>query len=142
MKVEDTIQYLYDNHPSLFQERWQCLNHLFCVIGNGYEWENGELVTKCANTKKYKPKLNHEGRAVQRKVEDQTMGGLKEVNISFYPIYDGHSFLTNPPEDIKDDWREALEETKILVLTYPVRDAEYVKAENARFIESIIKKNS
>jgi hypothetical protein len=44
MKYEETIQSMYDLYPSLFQTRWQALNQLFCVIGNGYDWINGELV--------------------------------------------------------------------------------------------------
>lgn len=43
MTLELTIQHLFDTYPTLFKERADCLNHLFCVIGNGYEWKNGEL---------------------------------------------------------------------------------------------------
>ena len=44
MNVELTIQAMFDDYPTLFKERSDCLNQLFCVIGNGYEWYNGELV--------------------------------------------------------------------------------------------------
>lgn len=44
MNVELTIQSMFDDYPTLFKDRADCLNHLFCVIGNGYEWINGELV--------------------------------------------------------------------------------------------------
>ena len=44
MNVELTIQSMFDNYPTLFKERSDCLNHLFCAIGNGYFWESGELV--------------------------------------------------------------------------------------------------
>lgn len=44
MKFEETIQSMFDRSPMLFTERWQCLDHLFLVIGNGYEWSNGQLV--------------------------------------------------------------------------------------------------
>ena len=44
MNVELTIQDMFDEYPTLFKERADCLNHLFCTIGNGYEWVNGELV--------------------------------------------------------------------------------------------------
>ena len=46
MKVEQTIQLMTDNYPSIFYNRQTCLNHLFCVIGNGYKWVNGELVNE------------------------------------------------------------------------------------------------
>jgi hypothetical protein len=45
MNVELTIQTMFDNYPTLFKERSDCLNQLFCTIGNGYEWYNGELVS-------------------------------------------------------------------------------------------------
>ena len=44
MNIELTIQNMFDEYPTLFKERADCLNHLFCTIGNGYEWVNGELV--------------------------------------------------------------------------------------------------
>ena len=44
MELELTIQQMFDESPTLFKERSDCLDHLFCCIGNGYEWENGELV--------------------------------------------------------------------------------------------------
>lgn len=65
MNLENTIQYMYDNYPSLFQERWQALNQLFCVIGNGYEWEGGELVSK-EDTKEYAITLDANGKAQPR----------------------------------------------------------------------------
>ena len=44
MNVELTIQKMFDDYPDLFITRQNCLDHLFCVIGNGYEWnKKGEL---------------------------------------------------------------------------------------------------
>ena len=44
MTLELTIQKLFNNYPSLYKERADCLDQLFVCIGNGYTWENGELV--------------------------------------------------------------------------------------------------
>lgn len=44
MTVETTIQRMFDNYPDLFATRKDCYNHLFCVIGNGYEWKRGQIV--------------------------------------------------------------------------------------------------
>lgn len=44
MKVELTIQDMFDRYPTLFKERADCLDHLFICIGNGFKWKNGELV--------------------------------------------------------------------------------------------------
>ena len=45
MNVELTIQEMYNEYPTLFIDRVDALNHLFCTIGNGYDWKNGELVS-------------------------------------------------------------------------------------------------
>lgn len=50
MKLELTIQDMFNNYPTLFKERSDCLDHLFCTIGNGYHWHNGEL---CSNDDDY-----------------------------------------------------------------------------------------
>ena len=44
MTLELTIQAMFDEQPMRFKERADCLNHLFCLVGNGYQWKNGELV--------------------------------------------------------------------------------------------------
>ena len=45
MKPERTLQRMYDKYPELFPVRQRALNHLFCVIGNGYSWYKGEVVS-------------------------------------------------------------------------------------------------
>ncbi len=44
MKVKDTVKSCLLNYPTLFDCRINVFIHLFACIGNGYEWENGELV--------------------------------------------------------------------------------------------------
>ena len=43
MNAQDCIKQMIVEYPSLFPSRENCLDHLFLVIGNGYEWEDGEL---------------------------------------------------------------------------------------------------
>lgn len=43
MTLELTIQSMFDHYPLIFQTRFDCLNHLFCTLGNGLDWEDGEL---------------------------------------------------------------------------------------------------
>lgn len=57
MKPERTLQKMYDEYPQLFPSRQQALDHLFCVIGNGYEWVKGELVD-CKELYYYDSKLD------------------------------------------------------------------------------------
>ena len=45
MKPERTLQRMYNEYPKLFPVRQRALNHLFCVIGNGYSWYKGEVVS-------------------------------------------------------------------------------------------------
>lgn len=44
MTVETTIQQMFDEYPNLFSTRQECYDHLFCTIGNGYEWKRGQIV--------------------------------------------------------------------------------------------------
>lgn len=44
MKLEETIQFLYDFYPGLYSNRKQALDQMFCVNGNGFNWVNGQLV--------------------------------------------------------------------------------------------------
>lgn len=50
MNFEQQIYYSCAAYSSIHPNRAAALNHLFCVIGNGYEWANGELVEVCGDT--------------------------------------------------------------------------------------------
>lgn len=57
MTLEQTIQDMFDNYPDLFQERWECLDHLFCVLGTEYEWSKGQLLENGKQPTKYIDKI-------------------------------------------------------------------------------------
>lgn len=44
MNVVETIQTLLLNYPTLFKTRMNCLEHMFLVVGSGFDWVDGELV--------------------------------------------------------------------------------------------------
>ena len=44
MKVEDTLRECLLNFPTIYANALSVYAHWFCVVGNGYEWVNGELV--------------------------------------------------------------------------------------------------
>ena len=44
--VRDTVKSAIWQYPSLFHNRTEVLHHLFCVLGNGFDWEDGELVDR------------------------------------------------------------------------------------------------
>ena len=42
--VDKEVKRILLNYPMLYPNALTVYNQLFCVIGNGYEWKNGELV--------------------------------------------------------------------------------------------------
>ena len=175
MTVELTIQHMFDTYPGLFKERADCLDHLFCAIGNGYCWENGELVYYHLSKSEIKALESHlvDGKAFQHnklslraesqmyeqeriaegwyekhkeRYPDEDIEHLKEVrqktisklpddiyykepnrmkrwyfyiNIPGREYIDFHekfAYLFNYPENIKQDWKEAIEECKRLLI--------------------------
>ena len=60
MKLEQTIQYMYDFYPDLFPNRQHALNHLFLTIGNGMEWHEGQLIDRNFQNLDYKNEVMHE----------------------------------------------------------------------------------
>lgn len=44
MNYKKTVKQMLMMHSSITKSRLDADDHLFAVIGNGYEWENGELV--------------------------------------------------------------------------------------------------
>lgn len=135
MKLEHTIQHAFDYYPALFQKRQQVLDHLFCVIGNGYEWQDGELILNplCLDTPNkiphWKPILDNNKKAIQRKkdpYEDLNklkaeLYGKKYLKPHWYPIVKNYSYICNYPADIKADWLAGIEETKKLLRKAKIR---------------------
>ena len=131
MKAEDTLQYMTDFYPDIFPTRKHCLNQLFCVICNGYEWINGELVDK-NNKYEKRYKLRKSIKKAEFENEQAWIDNNKfytklyegeeskipwKYNFKWYPLYKDYAKLYNYPEDIKDDWKALLEECKQLLIT-------------------------
>lgn len=118
MRAEDTLQYMADFYPTLFRTRKHALNHLFCTIGNGYEWLNGELVEDGEYENRYKlrkpmKKAIFKNEDHWLKMHQLYIGINKEKGIEIPPEYQfkwsvpskEYSKLFNYPDDIKEDWR-------------------------------------
>ncbi len=128
MRFEDTIQYMYDFFPDLFYNRQKCLDHLFCVIGNGYEWVNGELISwqegflnrwqLVKSIEKAQPnyscKVNEQLKETEIKVLKIRGASDKVIGTKWYPI-SSHSAINNIPEDITKDWLAGVNECKELL---------------------------
>lgn len=108
MRYEESIQYCFDNYPILFPGRWQVLNQFFCVIGNGYKWENGELVAKeyPGEEKREEPTLPPDGRAYHhpRTIRLKLMAWYEEI----YKKLD--DYIPNPEDRIIKEGRFSGEE--------------------------------
>ena len=46
MTIKDTIKSMIIMCPRIFPTKLSVYNHLFLTIGNGYRWENGELISE------------------------------------------------------------------------------------------------
>jgi hypothetical protein len=127
MRAEDTLQFMMDFNGNLFWSRQQCLDHLFCTIGNGYEWENGELVEKDYDTKQMlsrwqliEPVKHAEPRQLavelnEIREEIQRRRGFKEIP-KWYPLSKEYSYLYNYPDNIKSDWLALIKECKQMLI--------------------------
>ena len=140
MTVETTMQKMFDEYPDLFSTRADCLDHLFCTIGDGYEWVHGQLVEcgtygetdendylnppmkRACQTDENIAKRRKENRELHDlKRENDLEDGLPDIGLydpdkrHWYPL-SKHSHIMNLPDDIRDDWREAANEClKMLV---------------------------
>jgi hypothetical protein len=114
MQAENTVQAYYDHYPDLFQTRAEVFDHLFCVIGNGFKWQNGELVPTVKND--MKPPLHRltYGKAVQHRKSDRYDRIMRRHELTraqrWYGIDNQYSALMTRPDDIKPDWLELSEE--------------------------------
>jgi hypothetical protein len=72
MNVNDTLRQMLYFFPTLYCSQAQTLEQLFIVIGNGYEWENGQLVTDYdyAVGEALRPHHDNADRALQQMLTD------------------------------------------------------------------------
>ena len=130
MTVETTIQRMFDRYPDLFSTRKECYNHLFCVIGNGYEWKRGQIV-ECGVDEEIEPLLiEEENRDYAAQASEHTVAKQSKENIArwndrkamypmayefkWYPLCE-FSLINEIPDDVKPDWKAAAEECKDLL---------------------------
>lgn len=130
MRAEDTLQFMADFYPSIFPCRRAALDHLFCTIGNGAEWVNGEIVYDDPKFYRYvlKEPVEKAVFAYDDSYVDPSLALARRIHKARGTEFDEeahkpfHSIrflsskeylkLYNPPEDIKDDWKALLEECK------------------------------
>ena len=126
MRAEDTLQFMMDFQSDLFYSRQKCLDHLFCTIGNGYDWVDGELVENSRDTKVLlsrwklvKPIEHAEPTKNVVEIGRIQADGWKRRGIEvpkWYPLSKNYSYLYNHPDDIKPDWKALIEECKQMLI--------------------------
>lgn len=127
LTAEDTLQMMADFYSDLFPTRKHALNHLFCVVGNGYEWIDGKLVDLDIGDLINRYRLiNHINHAEFRSENEwnrmhKIYSDLNELNgtgvpaeysFDWYPLSTKYSKIYTAPEDISSDWKELLDECK------------------------------
>ena len=112
MRAEDTLQYMMDFWGKIFPTRKHCLDHLFFTIGNGYEWVDGELVTKDSDFLdrwQLKEPIEYAKPAESVLATYYTRKRLlnidgKDIDDWLFKNLSKYSKIYNLPDDIKDDW--------------------------------------
>ena len=126
MRAEDTLQFMMDFQSDLFYNRQKCLDHLFCTIGNGYDWVDGELIENSRDTTillsrwQLTEPINH----AEPTLGVVTIGKIKEDMYNrrnlevpkWSTLSKKYSYLYNYPDDIKPDWKALLEECKQMLI--------------------------
>lgn len=110
MKVEHTIQLLFNEVPALAQTREDALSMLLLNVGNGYHWHEGQFKHKSTNISEEDIILEGGDKAKQVKEDPECarmLAGFRTSSYDFisliYPIF-------NAPKDIDDDWKQAIKE--------------------------------
>lgn len=100
MKVNSVLRNSLMMYPSLYTNKFQVYEHLFLVIGNGYEWVNGALVsddTKHPCTKK---------QAISKIMNWHVDYDIKES----FEISDAVRFLKNAANADESEYKKLAEE--------------------------------
>ena len=126
MRAEDTLQFMMDFQGNLFYNRQKCLDQLFCTIGNGYSWVDGELVEDSLDTKTMlsRWKLVTPIERAEPTWGVSELGKMKEdmfkrrgiEDQKWYPLSKKYSYLYNYPDNIKPDWKALIEECKQMLI--------------------------
>lgn len=115
MNVELTIQKMFDDYPTLYKERADCLNHLFCTIGNGYDWQNGELVFI------FEDNADSDAAYLQSRLVDGKAHQYNKMSLRAESQYYEN-------ENIKEGWYDKLAEK------YPDTDISYLREATQKLI--------
>lgn len=126
---------MMDFYPELYPTRKHCLNHLFCSIGNGYDWRKGDLVDRdCEFSKRYRlvetiekarprneeyyqARLEMEKEIKKQKGDSYQITSLNvKYNFEWNTPSKDYSYLYHYPQNIKEDWLALLKECEQMLI--------------------------
>lgn len=135
---EEVVKSKLENFPMLYQHEVQCMNHLFLVIGNGYEWYHGRLRYFADIPRKFRyPETQRDADTLLRRtyrLSPVRFKLLKVILSSFkldddwngwYGIYDC-SCIAEMPERVATDWLNAAIKCALYVLANPKLSMKYM----------------
>jgi hypothetical protein len=136
--VDATVRTLISTFPELTSSRTEALHFLLCVLGNGYQWVDGEVVSTSApyplwtegDVEKQllvysspviadllRPALLERqaaAREVINNLDERVQLRVEFLDGPLYPASDS-TLLSTIPEDVTADWREACDEMLDLI---------------------------
>lgn len=154
-------------YPSIFPNEDHAINHLYLVIGNGYEWEKGVLEYKCDDEKSAVRNMLLEGvpedmiKAWVKKQDDKRHRDmfnddpnlkalLKKYDIkesydleprSVEPVHPypicEYSAIYDIPADAKPDWVTGAYRAAVLALTYDSFDSKNTRSNRKWVAKSV-----
>lgn len=72
MNVHETLVDSIRKYPTLFRTGGDVMRHMFCVLGNGYHWVNGELVQYNGEPRQYQDQLTNDD--VEHELNERLFG--------------------------------------------------------------------
>ena len=128
MKTSTTVKAclarMFRDWKTLFRTRADAIDHLFFVIGNGYEWRKGALVRKLDEMDAMPdPFANHPNETIREvyaklRAEEDAMpvGPLPDDGKlrHFYPVC-GYSKINTVPANVRPDWLALAREAAIML---------------------------
>lgn len=147
LPYEEQLAHMMQEYPSIFPKRRNAVCHLYCVIGNGYDWANGGLVTSFPGRtvaerkadkirdKEFKELKNSIkalkgitgdlGEALNNILDDKPVMG----KFTTYPLHVEYSKACTVPDDVREDYFRGALEALGLVLEHGTSEDMKVAAE-------------
>lgn len=112
MTLEKTLTEMSLRYSDIFPSREDAIHHLFLVLGNGYDWKDGELVDPYPDEPSWNPTTPTYREALEL-IENGATAEWTKAEMDG-DIYCEGKYLARLPADVKPDWRGGYEEALAL----------------------------